>query len=202
MTSSCICMIGKEQSSGLDDEITGYAGNSGCAKCEAEWMISHTPEEKYGIFVEIGTYNGATCAYMAERRPWMTYVCVDPFPSHEGLDKLRNCIGSPENWMKNRRENMKLLVGTSDDAAFLFERKRADVCFIDGNHLYDFVTKDLHNCARILATDGRLFVHDIDREHQEEVRKAVDDFCAYYGWGIAGQVHTTVLLEKYGAQKQ
>lgn len=176
-----------------DEDIKGFHGNGGCAIDEADYMVSVTPEK--GVFVEVGTYHGVTAAYMAKKRPGATYLSVDPFPSKEGMDLLRNCAGASDYWVANRQPNMRLFIGTLADADTLFRENFADVVFIDGDHLFDAVLLDLRAAWKMVKHRGAILVHDIGRIHREQIERAVEVFLGESGWHKVKQVHSVLHLE-------
>ena len=75
-----------------------------------------------------------------------------------------------ENWDKiicenktgvepNNLHDENIYCGTSDD--FFSQNKRTfDIIFIDGNHVYEQVIKDVHNALSVIETGGSIVFHD------------------------------------------
>jgi hypothetical protein len=85
-------------------------------------------------FVEIGTSKGSTLAivtsYLGRFKPIYSV----------GLD-----IVAKKNWVKIEAAlNVKFHLANSD----LFKNKKFDLCFIDGNHSFDWVKRDFENVGR------------------------------------------------------
>ena len=170
-------------------DITGFVGDSACAKKEADWMMKLLPQG--GMFIEVGTYNGATAAYMSLKRPDATILCVDSFPK-ERMDMQHNTVGNIVHWMLNKLSNMDLFVGTLQELTKITSPRFADLVFIDGDHRYDFVSRDLVSALHV--GKGYILVHDYQRENLEDIKHAVDDFCKKHAWAVVKKVWTTVLL--------
>lgn len=170
--------------------LEGLAGRSAISDEERQYVLDLIPEG--GLVLEIGTLDGVTVAWWAQRRPMAFFASVDLFEPAMGTGP-----GSMENWKKNRQgvSNMILLVGTSDDLDWL-NLEKFDFAFIDGDHSYDGCLVDLHNCAKYTRT---LLVHDYGRESHHllaGVTKAVNDFCAIGFFKIVEVVGTVAKLER------
>ena len=65
-----------------------------------------------------------------------------------------------------------------------------DFAYIDACHEYDFVMEDLINWSKRLKPNGVLCGHDFTDPHPNAIKwgfgvvKAVNDFCAKYGWEL------------------
>lgn len=91
--------------------------------------------EKY---LELGTQDGFTVKIVAEVVPYCVGVDINPCSF-----------------------NGTMFVGTTDD---FFEQNREtfDVIFIDADHAFSSVVKDLENALGILNKHGIIFMHDTD----------------------------------------
>jgi predicted O-methyltransferase YrrM len=177
-------------------EITGgFKGNAGVALQEADFMLDHLP--KNGVMVEIGTYHGVTAAYMATKRPDATIISVDPFPDPNApRDRAVNIIGAADYYFANRRPNMRLFVGTTDDLCRFFGMGVVDAILVDGNHFYEPVLADLHACPRLLRAKGAIFAHDYGRPTIPDVEKACKTFCEQSGFVERRRVWHTMLMSQ------
>ncbi len=133
-----------------------------------------------GRFLEIGTYHGLTARRLAEARPDVTVFCVDP------MRKWDN-----KKWQSNRTPNMRLLVGTVSDILALGVANQFDAALVDGDHHYEPCLTDLRACASLVKPGGVLAAHDyraVPGTHvkgKEQVKRAVDDYCAKTGVAVS-----------------
>lgn len=134
--------------------------------------------------LEIGTYQGATAAMLADAVPQVSILSIDRYASPK-VD--------PAFWFKNRRPNMALYVGTAQTLVeyglFVFA-----LVLIDAMHTYEAVLADLASSTRMMTTASRLFLHDYDPERWPGVVKAIDEWCAVGEWRIGAKVQTLVEL--------
>jgi len=172
----------------------GFVGKSHSSQKEYEWMASLTP--KNGVFVEVGSYHGVSAAWLAQKRPDLLIICVDPFPPK--TDEYDES-GDINLWIQNKQETMRLFVGSLKEFWHIAKRGIADTIFIDGDHRYDPVMADLHDALRVCTPDGRIFCHDYSRPRDEDVSdvaRAVNDFCKTLSFKIEKQTWSTVLIDR------
>ena len=94
----------------------------------------------YKSYLELGVWNGVNLARMAKYARWALGVdIVDT--------RIDKCTG--------------LFLGTTDD---FFDRssRRYDLIFIDADHNYDQVKKDLTQSLKRLTRSGTAILHDTD----------------------------------------
>lgn len=98
--------------------------------------LQYLGTKKISTYFEVGTFYGSATlviySYLKYLNPKLTGISIDivdrgweflPYAKSIGLD---------------------ILVGTSDE----FKGHRSDICFIDGNHTYEWVKKDYENIGR------------------------------------------------------
>lgn len=137
-------------------------------------------------FVEVGTYQGRSIAYLAElakinKLPLDLY-CVDIWP--ETTSELTGPGVDFKTFYRNM-ENAKVekyvlpIHRKSTKAAELFRDKELHGVFLDGAHTYEAVSDDLDAWFPKLNPHAHLFAgHDVG---WGEVRLALDHFCAARG---------------------
>ena len=123
--------------------------------------------------LEIGTWHGRTAAYMADACPEATILSID-------VMTWPPLCANDVNWFKNRRPNMRLLVGTVQQLE-AFGIGKFDMILVDADHSYHKVKPDLESALRLLAPGGRLFAHDHCEDYPGVVQ-AVSEVCP--GWKI------------------
>jgi len=113
--------------------------------------------------MEIGTKDGITAAWLAERRPKAVIVSVDPFVAGPPLAGVAQCAGSIEKWRKNSHRNQMLFMGTAQHYATEFPPERFDIVVVDGDHGFDACTLDISTALALLADGGVIAAHDYGR---------------------------------------
>jgi predicted O-methyltransferase YrrM len=88
-------------------------------------------------------------------------VAVDPWESPSSFQEfVERCAGYP---------HLELCRGNSPEALAKFGVE-FDICYIDADHNYEAVQRDILACTRIVKPDGWLAGHDY---HQPQVERAV-----------------------------
>lgn len=145
--------------------------------------------ERYpqGRFLELGTWLGKSTCFMAELIKEsgrnIKFFAVDNFTgasdAKNQLEDVQNAGGSIYyKFLENMRNAGVLdfvipINADSTDAAKLFDDQSIDFVFIDANHTYEFVTKDLQTWYPKVKVGGFIGGHDF---WMEAVKKAVTDF--------------------------
>ena len=139
--------------------------------------------EKFGNrpvkIIEIGTYEGRNAKSLLKCLNVSSISFIDPYELYDekqlqviqlekAKERARKAIyklrGKTEvNWVRKK----------SQDASKLFENKSADFIYIDGDHRYSAVKKDIELYWPKLKDGGILAGHDID---WEGVVKAIGEF--------------------------
>ena len=152
-----------------------------------------TPEERQALLesigsearvCKIGTFQGATCRFLARQRPGCQFLCVDDFsiPDDQGAEHTLHC------WMQNKLPNMRLYYGTSQE--FLRDARLAsyDVILVDGAHDYESCRVDLAVAQALAVPGGLLLAHDYRSLPSPGVTRAVDELCLIRGLTVASVV--------------
>jgi len=130
-------------------------------------MVNKFPSGSH--FVEVGSYNGTSLAYLiveiinAEKD--ITVTAVDSF--------LYFTEDAFNNNMKPVQDKFDLVVGDSAEAADKFEDKSLEFVFIDADHNYEFVKKDILAWLPKIKEGGVLAGHDY--LYFVGVKQAVDE---------------------------
>ncbi len=79
-------------------------------------------------------------------------------------------IGSHPQWT--------FLAGDSKNVGWLLSKipAKLDVLFIDGDHSYEGVKRDLDNYGHLVVSGGRIILHDVCSGYDPGVRKAFDEY--------------------------
>ena len=129
---------------------------------------------------EIGSYCGGSTVVIgraaARRNPGMRLYAIEPFTFHEAryqhdyetlFDRNVGEWGLARNVVKVKK--------TSEKAALDWNRA-IDFLYIDGDHSYEAVARDIRNFVPFVRAGGLFAFHDYKSAGKEGVRRAVDEF--------------------------
>ena len=153
---------------------------------------------------EIGVWKGHNAAMLLEAFPSLLLYCVDPWDA--GGDHVSMPDVDPEMFAAAKAEFLRLtdryhdrrhvLPFTSNEASRVVkDDARLTFVFIDGDHTYESVWRDLHLWYPKLRNGGLMSGHDYNWKDAETgdlvVRQAVDEFARDHGYKVGvvpGQV--------------
>ena len=128
--------------------------------------------------VEVGTAFGRSAVYLAQQldelgRRGVAIWCIDWWKGADFTDQIMRTLHKDA----SLREVQLLHIVRCDSArgARLFEDGSVDVCFIDADHSYDGMVRDLHAWHPKIKSGGILAGHDYSREDWPGVVQAVDE---------------------------
>ena len=130
--------------------------------------------------VEIGSYVGESTIIFAQF--FKKVISIDPYiDNYDPTDHA--CKYAPFDQVYNRFifntknfPNIDHIRKTSEDAINDFLPNSIDFVYIDGNHKYEFVKKDIQNYWKIVKPGGFLGGHDY---HSIDVKKAIEETINY-----------------------
>jgi len=140
-----------------------------------------------GIVVEIGSWMGGSSEQLVKGiLKYLVYkvafYCIDPFDEEyfkktPGLQKKLkkypvNVLEAFQERMKPYEEDYILLRDYSENAVNIFRYDTIDFLFIDGNHDYEFIKKDIDLYWPKIKAGGVMCGHDYGKYG---VKKAVDE---------------------------
>lgn len=156
-------------------------------------MIQRFPNNS--VFVEIGTWKGKSSIFMAEKIKEsgknITFYTIDLFNGFGGgYDEDEDAKEGKlfEKFMKNSEPVKEFIIPLVGDSKILydkFEKESIDFLFIDGDHRYEGIKKDLQLWFPKIKKGGIISGHDYD-EPSCGVRKAVDEFFSFGAQSYAG----------------
>lgn len=147
---------------------------------------NHILDPKYGI--EIGVAFGSNSFNLLNNFNNLTLYSIDPYIKYSNEDKMSDLVENEKgdqfyafvsNRLKNKFEDRSIFIrGTSDDAIKLNDNF-FDFIYIDGDHTYEGVKKDLNNIFSKIKKNGILAGDDygVFENINFGVKKAVDEFC-------------------------
>ena len=139
------------------------------------------PNSSELVAVEIGTFKGVNAYYMLKDCPQLTLYCVDGYkrvtietggadvPEYERL----TIMACAENLLSPFYPRCVRVFKQSEEAYKDFPDEYFDYVYIDGEHLYDFVKKDIELWYPKLKKNGIFAGHDFE---MAEVMRAVAEF--------------------------
>lgn len=124
--------------------------------------------------VEIGVFEGDNSSALLDTLPLLNLlVCVDPYIHYPAFDEATpNKSGKVFNAdfrevektfrlrMKKFSNRYTLIKECSDDASRYFDDETFDFIFIDGNHAYEFVLRDIQLWVPKVKPGGLIAGHD------------------------------------------
>ncbi len=179
------------------DDIPGFLYPREIAHLYA--LASEIPQG--GTVVELGCYRGKSTtalAYGAQSQSGKLHT-IDPF---EGV-----MVGNIEvskgyaNEVIDRIQRLSygslftLHVGYSHEVVKDWQRGRIDLLFIDAEHSYESVARDLADWSPLVTDTGRIALHD-HNSNWPGVQLAVAEFITRHNWRIISQVEGLVTLER------
>jgi predicted O-methyltransferase YrrM len=157
---------------------------------EKEWYRGHVSKIHDGIIVEVGVFGGASLLSIVDIciennnklygiDPWdlLTYYNDQELKGEELLGYRKIMKRHKDNLIsiieKEDYQNIELIQGFSQDYISSFEDNSIDMLYLDANHSYDEVLKDLHGWLPKVKEGGILGGDDYA---WRAVKKAVDQF--------------------------
>lgn len=156
------------------------------SQADAKFVSNILLSIKNGMVIEIGCFKGRSTAVMMPIaiKNRNKYYVIDNF--YGGIDentaasKVQRAEGPKvmEIFVDNieqigiHRSEYALYKSTSEKASTLFKDDSIDFCFIDGDHAYESVKKDLELYWPKIKKDGIISGHDYQNA---EIKKAVDE---------------------------
>jgi predicted O-methyltransferase YrrM len=169
-------MLGTKSNTMIYESIHGWFDFQGLYKHMVE-------KHREGVFVEIGTWLGRSTCFMAELikdsgKP-IKFYAIDSFDMSLGNDHYPHIEGMGitdfyGTYLKNidpLKGYIRTIKGDSLVVHELFEEGSIDFLFIDGNHTYDHVQKELEFWIPKIKKGGAIAGHD----YFEGVKRAVDE---------------------------
>ena len=164
---------------------------------EREALLECIPDR--GRVCEIGTNDGITAAWLAERKPNASFISIDPFVAGPPIEGVQQCCGRRDVWLKNRHRNQILHVGTCRSFRYQYPGTRFEFVIIDGDHTYEACAEDLQHALAIISEGGIVAVHDYghgpDKPELAGVRRAVDEAVKADLFHMRSVVRTLAILE-------
>lgn len=140
-------------------------------------LISHLPDDIVGI--EIGSYAGESSEIFAESGKFKKLYCLDFW--QDGFYADRGTAGAEKlfDQVVIKYPCIEKVKANSNDIATIFNGVKIDFIYIDGDHEYSQVSRDIKNSQLILKGHGFIAGHDYVKEFpgvQMAVRENIKTF--------------------------
>ena len=125
--------------------------------------------------LEVGSWTGSSAEVFAKR--FKSVLCVDPWESTKNTISAKYNMRKVEkefNEIEKKYSNIHKLRHRIEDIIHIFENKSIDVIYIDGEHTYNVVKRDIGLC--LPKCKFFLCGHDYWKGRFDSVIKAVDEF--------------------------
>jgi predicted O-methyltransferase YrrM len=126
----------------------------------------------YRSIAEIGTEQGKFAAEILRDVPGVELYCVDPYRAYNRYEQHQTQVKLDGYYAEARRRlgaAATIIRKASLDAVLDFEPGVLDAVWIDANHHFDYVVRDIIAWAPIVRSGGMVCGHDYKPEGQERV---------------------------------
>lgn len=123
-----------------------------------------------GIIAEVGVAFGDFSNFLIEKLHPARFVAIDLFKIHEietfwgrPTADLLNGMKHADYYRNKLSDFDKILIveeGQSDDCLSRFPEKHFDLIYLDANHSYENVSKDLDACKKVIKDEGVIVCND------------------------------------------
>ena len=144
------------------------------------WLVEVMGDLWRKTYLEIGTFDGIAISLLAEKYPEKHFIAVDAFKTGENT-----AGGHMGYFIENNKhlDNVQLFIGESRDLLpKLWNKVFPDVIFIDADHSYEAVVRDMTLACMLAKPWTIVAMHDYGG--MDGVTKAIDKFCASNGFEL------------------
>jgi len=156
--------------------------------CDRDKILGKIEQIKNGICVEIGVLNGEYSKKILKQKPKKLYM-IDIWDSVEkDYDDISNNKNHPNAYKEalaiaNQYSNEAIMIKKNSlEAVLNFEDESIDFLYIDANHAYDFIKKDIEAWYPKVKKGGIFGGHDylkINWEKNKDFEKNQKDKCIF-----------------------
>jgi predicted O-methyltransferase YrrM len=141
-------------------------------------------------FLEIGTWQGATCSAVALAFPEAEIWTVDlPNPEKTQWNPQKKALTGLAYRRLGLQRRIKQLWMHSRELSRFHGKEKFDLIFVDGDHSQPGCFSDLETVRNLLSDEGLIVVHDYTDEKDTDrppwtkwVHAAVQGFCDHHGF--------------------
>ena len=137
-------------------------------------------KHRFESYVEVGVWKADTTSYVLKKCPSLKMVVgVDDYKNFESMKHSLYQFKEAEK-LARKRIGKRLMVCSSIQASEKFEDNSLDIVFIDADHTYKAVKKDIQLWWPKVRTGGILAGHDYDIKHMGVVNAVSAHFIQFY----------------------
>ena len=130
------------------------------------------------VGAEIGVFEGDNALSILRILPMKTLYLIDPYFTYYVKDNINKRIGlEAYNIAKEKLSKfpqIKFIIKTSDEACKDIHES-LDFLYIDGNHTYEYVKRDIANYYPLIKSGGLIGGHDYTKDFKGVI-KAANEF--------------------------
>jgi predicted O-methyltransferase YrrM len=154
-----------------------------------------------GYIVEIGAWHGRSTAVLVQAaKAWKAKVItVEPFGKERMPERYKKQEATAEKWwadLKHVGLEPPMLLAMTSDAALPQIPKVLSLVFIDGDHSYGQVKRDLENYASRVRWGGYVFLHDMTYPTTPGVAQAVNEWLDPKKWEKVGEAQYSIAFRR------
>ena len=137
------------------------------------YFFKHIKNYKNFNYLEIGTYEGCSAIYIANRFKDSKVFCIDIWERvKEEYSEGINFNDIEKNFDMNSQNYLNIVkIKKYSDEFFLSNNLKFDVIYVDGHHLAEQVYKDAVNSWNVLNNKGLLIFDDYIWNNYDDVNK-------------------------------
>lgn len=175
----------------------GIRGLFGKKEAALLYKLAHVK----GTIVEIGAWHGRSTAILVQAaKAWgARVITIDPWGAGHMPERYRKAVATERKWRSNLEkvglEAPRALAMTSD-AALPYIPQMISLLFIDGDHSYGQVKRDLENYASRVKVGGYVVLHDMTYPTTPGVPQAVGEWFDAAKWEKVGQVQYSIAFRR------
>ncbi|MBP7552159.1 MAG: class I SAM-dependent methyltransferase [Spirochaetes bacterium] len=134
---------------------------------QEKYLLYKLSSKTAGIFVEIGSYIGASSCFISEgilsSKKESKLYCIDTWENQAMTEGLKDTY---KEFNENTKKYSSIIIPIKDYSYnaiifFIENNIKIDFLFIDGNHSYEGVKKDWDLYSPLLKPDSIVLFHDI-----------------------------------------
>ena len=139
-------------------------------------ILPYIPKNKKLIIAEIGVRYGDGISWCFKNYSIEKYYAIDPYTPYkeyeiDGFNKILKQKSGDKlfSQVKNKykQKQIQFIRKFSDDAVNLIPNNSLDICFIDGNHEYNYVMNDIKNYLPKVKKGGIICGDDYFMRHKD-----------------------------------
>ena len=146
------------------------------------WIADKATEHQWKLGAELGVQEGVTLKHVIKQNPQLIMCGIDLWATSLTQLSVNKTWGPKtgimhktlKKWVKenNLRDRIYLFKLSTVLASYMFKDEQLDFVFIDADHEYDGVNKDIAHYKPKVKKGGYIIGHDINKK---DVRKAVEE---------------------------